>query len=67
MDKIPETMRLNMIHFHEKDQMDWTLQDFLDGFETEILVRESHMPLKMLTGSTGGSGYSGVGGDRRNR
>ena len=67
MDKIPETMRLNMIRFHEKDQMDWTLQDFLDGFEKEISVRESHVPLKTLTGSTGGSGYSGVGGDRRNR
>ena len=67
MDRVPETIRLNMIRFHSKDQMEWTLKDFLDGFEKEISVRESHVPLKTLTGGAGGTGFSGVSGDRRNR
>ena len=65
MEKIPETMQLNMIRFHEKNQMNSTLQDCLDGFEKEIVVRKSHVLLKTLLGGT--SGYSGVGGNRRNR
>ena len=46
MDQILETIRLNIIRFHNKDQLEWTLKDFLDGFEKEIRVSEGHVPLK---------------------
>ena len=67
MERIPETIRLNMIRFSGADQMDWTLQDFLDGFEKEISVRESYVPLKTANVGVGGMGFSGSSGDRRNR
>ena len=67
MERIPETIRLNMIRFSGADQMDWTLLDFLDGFEKEISVRESYVPLKTANVGVGGMGFSGSSGDRRNR
>ena len=41
LDKLPESIRLSMIRFHEKDQLDWTVEDLLQGLEKEIAVRES--------------------------
>ena len=54
MERIHEMIRLNMIRFSGADQMNWTLEDFLDGFEKEILVRESYVPLKMANVGVGG-------------
>ena len=36
--------------------MDWTLQDFLGGFEKEISVRETYVPLE-----TANVGDEGIG------
>eukprot|EP00794_Sanderia_malayensis_P009391 gene9391-biopygen7530 len=45
MEKVPENIRISMIRFKEKDQMDWTLGDMLGALEKEVNVRENHMPL----------------------
>ena len=39
-----------MIRFNEKDQLEWTVKDFLKGLEQEIAVRETHIPLKKSIG-----------------
>jgi len=51
LDKIPESIRLSMIQFNEKDQLEWTVKDFLKRLEKDIAVTETHIP---LTKSTGG-------------
>eukprot|EP00794_Sanderia_malayensis_P013531 gene13531-biopygen10799 len=45
MEKVPENIRISMIRFNEKDQMDWTLGEMLGALEKEVNVRENHMPL----------------------
>ena len=45
MEKIPEQMRINMIRFSSCDHLEWTIKEFLQAFEKEIVVRESHVPL----------------------
>ena len=42
MDKIPEQIRLSMIRFNPKDQLEWTIEDFVASLEKEIKVRENH-------------------------
>ena len=66
MERIPETVRLNMIRFSGADQMHWTLQDFLDGLEKEISLRESYVPLTTVNAGVGEMRFSGSSGDRRN-
>ena len=53
LDKLPESTRLSMIRFHEKDQLDWTVEDLLQGLEKEIAVRESHVPIKNASTTNG--------------
>ena len=67
MERLPETVRLNMIRFSGADQMDWTLQNFLDGLEKEISLRESYVPLKTVNVGAGEMRFSGSSGDRWNR
>eukprot|EP00794_Sanderia_malayensis_P010579 gene10579-biopygen7718 len=45
LEKVPENIRISMIRFNEKDQMDWTLGEMLGALEKEVNVRENHMPL----------------------
>ena len=45
MDKLPVSIRLNMIQFNEKDQLEWMVPDFMRALEKEIKVRESHVPI----------------------
>ena len=35
-----------MIRFQEKDQLDWSVEDFISALAKEISIRESHIPLK---------------------
>ena len=45
MEKIPEQMRINMIRFSSRDHLEWSIKEFVQAFEKEIVVRESHVPL----------------------
>ena len=44
MDKIPESIRYNMIRFGE-NHLDWTLDKLIESLEKELEIRESHVPL----------------------
>ena len=45
MEKILEQMRINMIRFSTSDHLEWSSTEFVQEFEKEIVVRESHIPL----------------------
>ena len=51
MEKVPENIRINMIRFSDKEQMEWMLDDMLVALEKEVSVRESHMPLIVTKGN----------------
>ena len=46
MDKVPESVRLNMIRFNERNHLEWMITDFTEAFEKEIRVRECHVPIR---------------------
>ena len=46
MEKVPESMLLSMIRAATKDQLEWTIEDFIAALEKELKVRESHMLLR---------------------
>ena len=52
MEKVPENIRINMICFSDKEQMEWMLDDMLVALEKEVSVRESHMTLIVTKGSS---------------
>ena len=45
MEKIPDQMRINMIRFSSRHHLEWSIKEFVQAFEKEIVVRESHVPL----------------------
>ena len=45
LDKLPESLRISMIRTQEKDQMEWKLDDLISALESEVSIRESHVPL----------------------
>ncbi len=45
LEKIPQSVRLNMVRSSEKNQLDWDLRDFLDTLMKELEIRETHAPL----------------------
>ena len=45
MDKLPESIRLNMIRFGEGDHLEWDLEEMLEALKKEIDIRESHMSI----------------------
>ena len=46
MEKVPELILLSMIRAADKDQLEWTIEDFIGALEKEVKVRESHMLLR---------------------
>ena len=46
MEKVPESILLSMIRATPKDQLEWTIEDFIAALEKEVKVRESHMLLR---------------------
>ena len=49
MEKIPKFIRLSMIRFNPKDQLEWTVEDFAEALEKEIKLRENHMLFRYQT------------------
>ena len=45
MQKVPETLRYNMIRFAKKDQLEWTVDEFIQAFGAELEVRECQFPV----------------------
>ena len=45
LDKLPESLRISMIRTHEKEQIEWKVDDLISALESEVFIRESHMPL----------------------
>jgi len=45
LDKLQESLRISMIRTQEKDQMEWKLDDLISALESEVSIRESHVPL----------------------
>ena len=66
MEKIPESVRFNMIRSSDKNQLKWTLEDLTVALDKELEIRESHTP-SLKAGSavqssekvTSGSRYQG--------
>ena len=45
MEKIPESLRYNMMRFSDaSSHLDWNAKELIDAFEKELQVRESHVP-----------------------
>ena len=42
MEKVPDLILLSMIRTANKDQLQWTIEDFIGALEREVKVRESH-------------------------
>ena len=45
-EKVPESIQLGIIRAADKDQMEWTTDDFIGAFEKGVRVRASHMLLR---------------------
>ena len=46
MEKIPESLRYNMIRFSDAgSHLDWSVKELIEAFEKELEVRESHAPI----------------------
>ena len=42
MDKLPDSVRINMIRFGDSNHLEWDLEQMLDALGKEIEIRESH-------------------------
>ena len=49
-------MRINMIRFSNRDHLEWNIKDFIETFEKEVVVRESHVPLRKQNNQGNSSG-----------
>ena len=46
MEKIPESLRYNMIRFSDaSSNLDWNVKELTDAFKKELQVRKSHVPI----------------------
>ena len=45
MDKLPDSVQINMIRFGDSNHLEWDLEEMLDALGKEIEIRESHVSI----------------------
>ena len=52
MEKLPKQIRFNMVRSMGKSMLDWTVEELITALDTELEVRECHIPLLKVSGGS---------------